>query len=152
MHTRYEITGKFEEAADCNSLLYAPLPQALTFRRSRSYEFDFEGPVDSLTGFVRRTLLDEISQELSMGAALWDDAAFVLEYGMKPGALDLEKEAVMNFFRGMENPGFTIEKLAIRHRIYVFGDATESAEQQFVRDIVNPAIHTHRIEQGAVCV
>ena len=145
MHTRYEITGRFEEPADCSALLYAPLAEPLSFRRSRSYEFEFEGAVDSLTAFVRRCLLDEISQELSTGPEPWSDYAFALEFGMKPGALDLEKEAVLNFYRSLENPGFELKNLDFRHRIYVFGDASASVSETFERDIVNPAIHTWRI-------
>lgn len=150
MHTRYEITGKFEEPADCNDLLYAPLEGALTFRQSRSYEFDFGGAADRLTEFVRQCLLDEISQELSTGNEPWSDYAFVLDYGMKPGALDLEKEAVFNYYRSLENPGFELENLAIRHRIYVFGKASEQVVQQFERDIVNRAIHTWKIQEKSL--
>ena len=130
VHTRYEITGKFEEPADCSGLLYAPLNEALTYRRSRSYEFDFEGPVDRLTEFVRRCLLDEISQELSTGPEPWSGYAFVLDYGMKPGALDLEKEAVLSYYRSLDDPGFKLENLAIRHRIYVFGEAGNFGERR----------------------
>ncbi len=145
VHTRYEITGRFEEPADCSALLYAPPSDALSFRRSRSYEFEFEGAVDRLTEFVRRCLLDEISQELSTGPEPWDGYAFALEFGMKPGALDLEKEAVLDYYRSLENPGFELKNLDFRHRIYVFGDAGAGASEQFERDIVNPAIHTWRV-------
>lgn len=145
MFTRYEITGKFEEAADCNSLLYAPLARSLSFRRSRSYEFEFTGAANALTGFVRKCLLDEISQEIFAGPDPWTGEAFVLEFGMRPGALDLEEEAIMTFYRSLKDPGFTIEKLAIRDRIYVFGEADDGVAKRFVRDIVNTAIHTYQI-------
>ena len=145
MQTRYEITGKFEEEADCNSLLYAPLARPLTYRRARSYEFDFNGAANALTGFVGKCLFDEISQELFTGEDPWTGEAFILEYGMRPGALDLEKEAIMTYYRSLRDPGFEIEKLAIRDRIYVFGEADDSIAERFVRDIVNSAIHTHQI-------
>tara|TARA_R110002096_G_scaffold371455_8_gene564868 strand:- start:7845 stop:8306 length:462 start_codon:yes stop_codon:yes gene_type:complete len=150
VYTRYEITGKFEEPADCNALLYAPLSGTLSYRQSRSYEFDFGGPVDRLTEFVRKCLLDEISQDLSTGAEPWSDFAFVLDYGMKPGALDLEKEAVLNYYRSLEDPGFELESLAIRHRIYVFGEASKQVVQQFERDIVNRAIHNWNIQEKSL--
>lgn len=149
MHARYEITGKFEEAADCNSLLYAPLDQPLSFRRSRSYEFDFSGAVDALTQFVQSCLLDEISQTLHTGSDPWTGEVFTLEFGMRPGALDLEKEAILNYYRSLSSPGFEIEKLAIRDRIYVFGDAADGVSEQFVRDIVNTAIHTYQVLRPA---
>ncbi len=153
VHTRYEITGKFEELADCSGLLYAPIEPALSYRQSRNYAFDFEGPVDRLTEFVRRCLVDEITQNLSTGAEPWSDYAFVLDYGMKSGALDLEKEAVMGYYKGLENPGFELKNLAIRHRIYVFGEAAEGTIAQFERDIVNRAIHTWTVEKtsAAAC-
>ena len=143
---RYEITGKYEELADCNSLPYAPLKQSLNYRRSRGYEFEFSGDGDAVTQFVGNCLLDEISQQLQKGDdAPWSDQTFVLEYGMRPGALDLEQEAILTYYRSLSDPGFEIEKLAIRHRIYVFGDASDEVADQFVRDIVNSAIHVHQI-------
>ncbi|MEM7014070.1 MAG: hypothetical protein AAF585_21635, partial [Verrucomicrobiota bacterium] len=82
MQTRYEITGKYEELADCNSLLYAPLEQPLNYRRSRGYEFGFSGDSEAVTQFVGSCLLDEISQQLHVGDdAPWSDQAFILEYG-----------------------------------------------------------------------
>ena len=149
MHARYEITGKFEEAADCNSLLYAPLAQPLSYRRSRSYEFEFSGSEEGLRSFVQSCLLDEISQQLHNGDEPWSDQNFVLEFGMRPGALDLEKEAIMTYYESLTDPGFQIEKLAIRDRIYVFGDAADGVSEQFVRDIVNTAIHTYQILRPA---
>ncbi|MFT5466009.1 MAG: hypothetical protein ACI8UO_001107 [Verrucomicrobiales bacterium] len=151
MQTRYEITGKFEQAADCNSLLYAPLKKPLSFRRARSYEFDFAGPVDAVTNFVGRCLFDKISQNLHTGEEAWSGEAFILEFGMRPGALDLEKEAILNYYKSLSSPGFEIEKLAIRDRIYVFGDVEDGVSDQFVRDIVNTAVHTFEILRPA-CV
>ena len=130
-------------------MLYAPLEEALTYRQTRRYTLDFEGDESAAVDFVSKTLLDEVGQELHQG----DDAAlgnylFVVDYGMKPGALDLEKEAVMAYYRNLETTNFELDDLKIEQRIYVFGEGSASADR-FVRDICNPAIHTWSVIEGA---
>ncbi len=140
MNLSYEIIDRYIEAGDASALLYAPLREPLTFRKTRRYEFDVEGDAAAVEAFVRHTLLDEVSQQLHAGGdPALDGARFVLDYGMKPGALDLEKEAVVKFFRGLKDPGFTLNSLVIRQRIYVFGDGAADPKR-FIRDICNPAI------------
>jgi hypothetical protein len=143
----YEIAGKFETEGNAQSLLYAPPAKPLTFRKTMRYVFDYEGSEPELDAFVTRVLVDPISQdEHHDGAPLWK-SSFILDYGMKGGALDLEKEQILSYYRTLKNPAFTIHKLTLKTRIYVFGEGVESA--QFVRDIVNPAIHTHEVLQAA---
>lgn len=144
----FEILGKFDTASDCHKLLYAPHPLPLTYREGRVYKVEFEGDEAALTAFVNRVLIDPISQESRTGGLpAFEKAAFVLEYGMKGAALDLEKEMILNYYRSTANPGFELKKLTLRTRIYVFGEGAEPS--QFVRDIVNPAIHTHEVLQAA---
>ena len=144
----FEILGKFDTESDCHKLLYAPHPLPLTYREGRVYKVEFEGDEAALKAFVQRVLIDPISQEARTGGApAFDKAAFVLEYGMKAAALDLEKEMILNYYRSTPNPGFEITKLVLRTRIYVFGEGAEPAS--FVRDIVNPAIHTHEVLKAA---
>jgi hypothetical protein len=144
----FEILGKFDREGDCHKLLYAPLAQALTYRESTVYKVDFEGDDGALKAFVGKVLLDPISQALRDGATpAFDKAAFVLEYGMKGGALDLEKEMILSYYRSLQEPGFDLKKLVLRKRIYVFGEGATSAP--FVRDICNPAIHTWEVKQAA---
>jgi hypothetical protein len=144
MTQTYEITGKFDSETDCNKLLYAPLAQALTYRETQCYVIDYEGDATALKAFVAKTLQDPISQDLHEGGhALFPKAKFVLEYGMKGGALDLEKEMIVQYYRTLENPTFTLNKLTLRKRVYVFGSQADPAP--FVRDVVNPAIHTSRV-------
>lgn len=148
MTQSFEIVGKFDHESDCHKLLYAPLTQPSTYRETMLYRFDYEGSDAALADFVAHVLVDPISQEArSGGEAMFKNAAFVLEYGMKGGALDLEKETILQYFRAMENPGFTINKLALRRRIYVFGEHAEAAP--FVRDVCNPAIHTWEVLKAA---
>ncbi len=144
----FEILGKFDTESDCHKLLYAPHPLPLKYREGRVYKIDFEGDEAALKAFVDKVLIDSISQEARIGGQpAFEKAAFVLEYGMKGAALDLEKEMILNYYRSTENPGFEIKKLTLRTRIYVFGEGAEPA--QFVRDIVNPAIHTHEVLKAA---
>ena len=147
MTKTYEITGRFETEGNAQSLLYVPPARPLTYRKSMRYLFDYEGSEAALDSFVTKVLVDPISQEEHHdGAPLWK-SAFILDYGMKGGALDLEKEMILNYYRTLQSPEFTLKKLTLKTRIYVFGEGAEPA--LFVRDIVNPAIHTHEVLQAA---
>ena len=148
MTQHFEITGKFDTESDCHKLLYAPLATPLKYRETQCYIVDYDGDAAALKAFVSKVLLDPISQVLHEGDALvFPGSKFVLEYGMKGGALDLEKETILQYYRTLKEPGFTITKLTLRKRVYVFGDAADPAP--FVRDVVNPAIHTSRVIQAA---
>jgi len=108
------------------------------------YIFDYEGDVQALDKFVHEVLVDRISQKSYQdNAPLWSDAAFILDYGMKGGALDLEKEAILSYYRKLTAPGFELKKLALKTRIYVFGEGADPAV--FERDIVNPAIQNAEV-------
>lgn len=145
-----EVTGRFERPADANHFLYTPLEQPLTVRQSRRYTVAYTGDRDALVAFLTKVLADPVSHDL----AISDDpvipgAAFILDYGMKGGALDLEKETILAHHRGDAHPSFHIDSLRIARRLYVFGeieaDHTASCADRFVRDIVNPAIHTWQV-------
>ncbi len=149
MREFFEISDRFIEAADANELLYEPLDGCLTFRRTRRYEVEFEGEKSKLEAFIRKTLLDEISQDFHEGEdPALNDFVFILEYGMKPGALDLEKEAILSYYRGIEDPGFELKDLKIRQQLYVFGSGAGSSDR-FIRDICNGAIHNWNVIHGA---
>lgn len=150
MREIYEISDRFIEAGDANGLLYEPLAGGLTYRRTRRYELEYEGDKASMEAFVKKTLLDDISQDLYAGEdAALDGYSFALEYGMKPGALDLEKEAILSYFRGVPSPGFELKDLRIRQRIYLFGGKGDESAR-FVRDICNAAIHQWNVLPGHV--
>lgn len=142
--TTFEILGKFDRESDSQKLLYAPLSKPLTYRETQCYRLDFEGDSAAASAFVGQVLLDPISQELKEGGApLFPTAAFVLEYGMKGGALDLEKETILGYYRAQPEPGFELSKLTLRKRVYVFGEGADPAP--FIRDVCNPAIHTWEV-------
>ena len=66
--------------------------------------------------------------------------------GMKAGALDLEKEAILQNYRGRQNMGFTLDGLKITQRVYVFGQGDKEAlAARFAKDVCNPAIHNWTI-------
>ena len=150
MREIYEISDRFIEAGDANGLLYEPLAGGLTYRLTRRYEIQYEGDQAAMEAFVRKTLLDEISQELHQGEdAALTGCSFALEYGMKPGALDLEKEAILSYYRGIPTPGFELKDLRIRQRIYLFGGKGDESGR-FVRDLCNAAIHQWNVLPGHV--
>jgi hypothetical protein len=139
----FEVTGKFESESSAQKLVYAPLSAPLTYRETQCYKVEYEGAGEELETFVRKVLLDPISQSLTVGGVpLWP-AKFILEYGMKAAALDLEKETILEYLRGLSDPGFSVTKLTLRRRVYVFGEGAEP--EPFVRDMVNPAIHSSEL-------
>ena len=145
-----EVTGRYDHAGDANRLLYTPLPRPLTAQETRRYTVEYEGDEAALTAFLAKVLADDVSHALTTGdAPALKGASFMLDYGMKGGALDLEKETILAHHRGDSEAGFTIQSLRINRRLYVF-DAAHSPEtvqfaDRFVRDIVNPAIHTWKV-------
>lgn len=144
MTATFEILGKFDTEANCHKVLYAPVEHPWTFRETQVYQIDYDGDTDALRAFVSQVLLDPISQELKNGdEKAFPEAAFVLEYGMKGGALDLEKETILNYYRSIPEKTFDLQKLTLRKRVHVFGEGADS--EPFVRDICNPAIHTWEV-------
>jgi hypothetical protein len=153
MTAYYEIVDRFLEAGDCNAILYAPVADGMTYRETRRYSFTIDGGGEELDAFVRATLLDPVSQELHGGGKpALEGFAFLLDYGMKAGALDLEKEAVLSYYRGLDAPGFTLTDLKIERRLYLFAESGISADSTvFIRDICNPAIHIWTVTDARDC-
>ena len=151
MKASFEITDRFIDAGDADELLYAPLEQSFTYRKTRRYHFDFEGDRDRVRRFVTKTLVDQISQTMHEGEEpAVEGFLFALDYGMKPGALDLEKEAVVSYYKRLSDPGFELNELVIRQRIYVFPEnrGDQCSPELFIRDICNGAIHNWNTIEG----
>lgn len=145
MRETFEISDRYIEPGDANGLLYEPLDGGATYRATTRYEIKFKGDRKELEAFIEKTLLDPISQELHEGKEpALEGFSFVLEYGMKPGALDLEKEAILSYYRGIEDPGFKLKDLKIRQRIYLFDGKSDDSDR-FVHDICNAAIHNWNV-------
>jgi hypothetical protein len=145
-----EVTGKFDHAGDANALVYSPLPSPHTYHATRRYALEIEGDVAAARAFVEHTLVEEVSQHVHFGS---DPAirrySFILDYGFKPGALDLERETILSYYRGLADPGFRLNKLTITQRLYITATAAPVPPERFVRDIVNPAIHRHTVIRAA---
>jgi hypothetical protein len=92
-----EVVGKFESEQDTSKLLYAPLEQAATFRKSRVYQIEYDGTQDQARSFVLKSLVDRYAEEVSFSEeSYYKNFKFYIDYGMKPGALDLEREAIIS--------------------------------------------------------
>lgn len=147
MILHFEVISRFQEAADADHLLYTPIHAGLSSRHSRVYTVEVEGDADKAREYLLSVLVDQIAQEVGEKAEpLLKDALFILDYGMKAGALDLEKEAILTNYRGRKGlPNglpFAIGKLIITQRVYVFGTGDKEAlSAHFAKDVCNPAIH-----------
>ncbi len=146
--TVYEISNVFDKEGDAEALLYAPPAHPLRYRKTIRYLLDYEGDSAALDAFVHDVLVDRISQKANQDEApLWQNATFILDYGMKGGALDLEKEAILGYYRKLESPRFDLKKLTLKTRLYIFGEGADPT--LFVRDIVNPAIQVSEVVKAA---
>ena len=143
-----EVIGRFDHAGDANALLYTPLADTLSVRHTRRYFIEFEGDEVAVMAFLIKVLADPVSHELRTGdAPALTDYAFYLDYGMKAGALDHEKETILaHHHHPAAGAGFTVNSLKIQQRIYLFGGPGAAAHaDRFVKDIVNPAVHTWQV-------
>ncbi len=141
-----EVSTREAKPKSCQGLLYAPLDQPLSYLQTQHYVFEFSGDEAALTTFIRKVLVDDVCQDLHLNtASIHHDCRFFIDYGMKPGALDLEKETILNYHREVATGDFEIESLKIYKRVYIFGDAPAVSPDPFIRDMVNPAIHTWNV-------
>lgn len=140
----FEVFSRFQSATDANKLLYTPLPDALTYNHTRFYAVECEGDIEAAREYMRRVLVDPISQRVQEdGSPALSGELFCLSYGIKKGALDLEKEAILANYAGRKGLPFTISSLAITQKIYIFGQGDrEALAARFCKDVCNPAIHT----------
>lgn len=143
MTIHLEVISRFQEAVDADKLLYTPIKQNLKARHSRVYTAQVSGDVEKANQYLRQVLVDDIAQEFSQKEApLLDGYLFFIDYGMKPGALDLEKQAILENYQGRPSMGFEIESLTITQRVYVFGEGDcDTLSRRFIKDVCNPAIH-----------
>lgn len=143
----FEVISRFQEAANADHLLYTPINAGLTSRHSRVYSVSVDGDVDEARKYLLSVLVDRIAQNSSENPEpVLTGALFILDYGMKAGALDLEKEAIMQNYRGRTGLPFEIGKLKITQRVYIFGEGDkEKLSALFAKDVCNPAIHNWTI-------
>ena len=143
-----EVFSRFQSATDANKLLYTPIADQLTYNHTRLYTVECEGDTAAARDYLRRVLVDEISQQVKDdGTPALSGELFCISYGIKKGALDLEKEAILANYRGRKGLPFTITALTITQKVYVFGRGDKDAlAARFCRDVCNPAIHTWSVK------
>ncbi|MCQ2371714.1 MAG: hypothetical protein Q4C88_07210 [Akkermansia sp.] len=143
-----EVFSRFQSATDANKLLYTPIADQLTYNHTRLYTVECEGDTAAARDYLRRVLVDEISQQVKDdGTPALSGELFCISYGIKKGALDLEKEAILANYRGRKGLPFTITALTITQKVYVFGQGDKDAlAARFCRDVCNPAIHTWSVK------
>ena len=140
----FEVFSRFQAAVDANKLLYTPIADALTYNHTRLYTVECEGDVEAARDYMRRVLVDPISQQVEEGGQpALSGELFCISYGIKKGALDLEKEAIMANYAGRKGLPFTLTALTITQKVYIFGQGDKEAlAARFCKDVCNPAIHT----------
>ena len=146
MDLSIEIRGKFDEAASCDRILTSPNHSDLRYRHTRRYALSYDGDAIAVRAFASETLYDSIAQSWSEDQApAFPNCQALIEVGVKKGVLDLEKEAIVNYYKTLPQPGFTLSGLQIFHRYYLFGGEGEINVDGIVKDLVNPAIQNHRL-------
>ncbi len=107
-----------------------------------------EGDTEAAAAYMRRVLVDPISQKVEEGGKpALEGELFCISYGIKKGALDLEKEAILTNYRGRTGLPFTITALTITQKVYIFGEGDrEALAARFCNDVCNPAIHTWSVK------
>lgn len=136
-----EVISEFDGKVDANKLVYAPLNENASYQKTRVYCIEYAGKVTDAEQFVKRTLVDSYAEDVSFGCEpVLSGFAFFIDYGMKPGALDLEREAILASHRGVRDKAMEILSLKLTQRIYIFSDGG-AAPERFIRDVCNSAIH-----------
>jgi len=144
----FEVFSRFQSATDANKLLYTPISDALTYNHTRLYTVECEGDIEAAADYMRRVLVDPISQKVEEGGTpALEGELFCISYGIKKGALDLEKEAILTNYSGRKGLAFSISALTITQKIYIFGNGDKEAlAARFCNDVCNPAIHTWSVK------
>lgn len=144
----FEVFSRFQSATDANKLLYTPIADELTYNHTRLYTAECEGDIEAARAYLRSVLVEPISQKVQEdGTPALDGELFCISYGIKKGALDLEKEAILTNYRGRKGLPFTLEALTITQKVYIFGQGDKAAlSARFCNDVCNPAIHTWSVK------
>lgn len=150
MAQSFEILNRFAPDKSVNSLLYTPVTSSLRCRETRVYEVEAEGPADKVEAFVRDVLADPVSDQVSAsGQPVVGSYRYFVDVWMKAGVLDLEKDMILQFYRELKNPGFTLTRLRLVRRLYLVGETEDISPERITKDVVNPAIQTSRVVRHA---
>lgn len=158
----FEITSKDNKGKALEHVLYTPIRTAasagiaFSFTTANLYNIEFTGEESAVQEFAKTVLLDEVTQILtaapsSADLVLPEGTLFYLEYQMRPDALDLEQQAILNYYQGAEQT-FELNSLQLQHRVFVSADKAdidqaliEHVAKRVESELCNPAVHTSQI-------
>ena len=109
----FEIKSKDNNGKALGHVLYTPIRTAasagveFSFTTANLYHIKFTGEEKAVQDFAKTVLLDEVTQIVSSAVSSHDltipkGTLFYLEYQMHPDALDLEQQAILNYYKGAE--------------------------------------------------
>jgi len=158
----FEITSKENKGKGLGHVLYTPIKTAgsdgieFSFTQANLYTINFTGAAQAVDSFAHTVLLDEVTQSVTAVSSIDDLVApqgtlFYLEYAMRPDALDLEQQAILNYYKGSDK-AFELESLKLTHRIFVSANST-SVDKSVIKhvakrvesELCNSAVHTSQI-------
>lgn len=149
MQSVFELVNRHQPWRDARGLRYAPDSDGCQYRLTRQYRIAFDGDPDAVRAFVREVLQDEVSDSLCENqAAALEPYRYIVDITLRPGCLDLEKEAVRRAIQDRNDSAWSLQELDVAHRVYLRGEQTIDADS-YVRDMVNPVIHTWRLHDRA---
>ncbi|NKB23458.1 MAG: hypothetical protein GKR87_03580 [Kiritimatiellae bacterium] len=151
MQYSIEIRNRFIQKQKTNTLLYTPLKSRGAYEQTRRYTINYSGNKKALKNFVREVLVDEVSEVVSSSLSpAMQNFQFYIDVSLKPGTLNLEKEYILNYYQQLQAPDFELQECTIAQRTYIKSES-ESGDllpEPFIRDMVNPVIHTWNIQYG----
>ena len=146
MPIHFEIENRYAPDKSVNSLLYTPVDSAMRCRETRVYEVEAEGDAERIAAFMKNVLADPVSDTLHTGdTPALSGHRYLVDVWMKAGVLDLEKNMILQFFHELPNPGFTLSRLRLVRRLYLYGETVDVSPERLIKDVVNPAIQTSRV-------
>lgn len=149
-----EIRGRYPGGSDRGNTLSPRLADRFSLTESRVYRIRGRGELSGLDPFVRRLLVDPVSEIYRI-----DQPPMVDEYGcrldirLKEGLRDPRRKAILDFQQGAGDGGFALEDIVPFRRVYVMGvegepSPSEVDVERLVRDLVNPTVNEWDLDRA----
>ena len=138
-----ETINRFSQFYKVDKLLYSPSGKSVSYLLSRRYEFSLLGEIELGKQCLIEILVDPLSHIVSDSVGdLEKNWNYCLEYSLKDSVLDLEKQAILNYWNQLSEKSFDLSALKLLHRIYFFGNEVDQAiVSQVANAQCNSAIH-----------
>lgn len=155
MDYELEVAERFSPREPAGDVLYSGNGVEGDVETTRLYRLATGAPRSVLEDFVRKVLVDGISQHWELrreeeDGSLREDYRHRLDVGLKPGVLDLERQYLLDFLATSPDPRLTLEGLAILKRHYLYASNGSGRLLEVARrDLVNPVIHRWRVHPDA---